>query len=283
MNNIEWHYNNYKVQYHIISFLKNREFCILPSKVKNTKIKPTRNLRVHSIQHLQFMLKRFSLFRDLNHLANFYYSVAEFDGGLPFQNLGDLSNEGRELTDWNKNCHKKIIAYDFCIDIDAGSFDDFKHAEISARILKKLFDETEFPYELRFSGMGFHFVTPYKYFPSTYHFNPHEDGNIYQFFRSIAQKLSEEYSEMIDLNIYDHRRVLKIPFSLAIYDEKVLVCEPVNDLSNFEVNQAERFDGVFHGKLYNSEGNVYKLLERLGLNGTQKPTRKESKQKILSK
>lgn len=256
-----FYYGNWKNQYKIIPYLKNREFIYLPSKTgKALGYMKRRNLRVHNIQGLQFWIKFYRLFQNQGRMVNFYYSMAQFRNGLPFlYEKGDIDKEKSE--EWNENCHKDIVSYDMLIDIDAGNFNEMDFAVETADILQHTFDMVSIPYRFRFSGMGFHFVIPYKYFPLNLSLNPFDDDNIYKYMRSIAEILNKNTSEMIDFNIYDSRRIAKIPYSLSIYDEGAFVCCPLESVKNFNYEDyklAKFIKNNINGEdiLHNPDGNL---------------------------
>ena len=150
------------------------------------------------------------------------------------------------------------------IDIDAGDFSEMGFAVETADNLKLVFDTQNIPYHLRFSGMGFHFIVPYRYFPSEKSLNPYENKNIYQYMKKISEKLNKKYSEMIDYNIYDSRRIAKLPYSLSIYNDGTYICCPVNDLKNFnyqdynlaKFKKIKVIDDVLHNPEFPRKSNI---------------------------
>ena len=154
------------------------------------------------------------------------------------------------------------------IDIDSGDSEETDYAVYSVEILKKLFDCNNTPYHLRFSGRGFHFVIPYKYFEHlNKSFNPHEDNNIYAYMSDIADILHDDLSEMIDTSVYDSRRVLKIPFSLSIYQNESFICSPIKDLPNFKLSDYIFKNGMIPelsaDTIFNADGNI-NLFKNMG-------------------
>lgn len=268
----QW-YSLASVKFETIKFLYNREFAlIVPRFVKDEEVKKrsVRTLKVHSVQHLDFNLKATDMFKKLTPY-NFYYSMAKFKNGLPNQNLNFAERDNAE---WNKSCYKEIISYDYLIDIDAPDFDDLQIVYETAIDIKRLFDKLNVPYELRFSGMGFHFVIPYKYLPQDLTLNPHTENNLYQFLSNLSSKLYEKYSELIDKNIYDSRRVCKIPYSLALYDNDAFVCSPIltnEEFNNFKLYNYRpnkySFEIKQRGtKIFNEQGNLSLLFLKFNLN-----------------
>jgi len=278
-NLIKQWYSLASVKFELIKFLYNREFALLvPKFITDIDIKKrsVRTLKCHSVQHLDFNLNATQMFLK-NTPYNFYYSLAKYINGIPNQTLNFAE---RDNSNWIKNHYKFIESYDYLIDIDAGSFDDLYFAYYSTKNIKKMFDDLNVPYELRFSGMGFHFIIPYKYLPQNLSFNPAENNNLYKFLFNLSTKISMDKSEMVDLNIYDSRRICKIPYSLALYENDCFICTPFINNEQFD-----KFGNNIHKNLYklrcnnylyniqnrgtylfNQTGNLIKLLTHYDLN-----------------
>lgn len=228
----QW-YKLASVKFELIKNLYNRELALLvPRFVTNPEIKKrsVRTLKVHNVQGLDFNLKATKMFIKETPYC-FYYSMAKYKNGLPNQILNFVTRDNLE---WTKNHYKEMVSYDYLIDIDAPDFYDMQFAYNSAYNIKELFDKLHIPYELRFSGLGFHFIIPYKYLPQNLTLNPHEPDNLYQFLSKLTKFIFKECSEMVDMNIYDSRRVCKIPYSLALYNNDAFVCSPFLTNEEFE-------------------------------------------------
>ena len=201
---------------------------------------------------------------------NLYYSLAKYDNGIPF---GSLNLSDRDFGDWSRTNWKQIKGYDFLIDIDCQNHKEIDFAYYSAKKIKKFFDKCGTPYHLRFSGRGFHFIIDYDYFDNlNLSFDPKDEKNIYEFFMCIAMKLHSLFSEMIDVGIYDLRRVCKIPYSLALYDGKEYMCRPFENEDDFNSFQLRYMHPLYYrnirqmdDRLFNENGNIFKLLNELGV------------------
>jgi hypothetical protein len=259
----EW-YKSAPVKFEIIKFLKNREFALL-SKV--TPERSTRTLRCHSVQHYDVILNEILKIEQKKSIFNFYYSLATYTNGLPYQNP-NLSQ--RNNGEWISRHYEEMCAYDFLLDIDCDSQQEISYAYESAGLVKTFFDKINMPYELRFSGCGFHFVTPYKYFTGLKKsLNPNDEDSIYALYIRLAGFISAYVSELVDKTIYDSRRICKLPYSIAVYEDKMYVCMPfLNDkdfynfdISAFELDRVEL--SAIRGRgnyVFNSMGNIVKLL-----------------------
>jgi len=267
---IEW-YKNIAVQFEMIKSTKFRETGMLvPSyQTKEFKHYNIRMLKCHSVQHLSFLIRSLKMFeKEKNY--NFYYTLAEYDGGIPNQSM-DLYQ--RDNSSWNQDHHKYMTSFDFMLDIDAGSFDDMQWAYHSANTLRIALNRFNVPYELRFSGKGFHFIIPYRYFSKLgKNFIPHDDNSIYKLYGKLAQYMYETYSEMIDTKIYDARRLCKVPYSLSLYENDIFVCHPFHsedEFLKFEMDdyRPDKYNvGLIRGRglyLFNADGDADKLLRFL--------------------
>lgn len=268
VNDRIWHYGNFKLQYSFLPYLTKRELVLLPAKNKNRAV-PIRNLRVNNTQNFQFILDRLSAFQN-GRDYNIYYSMATFKEGIPYQDLTNLSSDARDNKKWNDDAHRHIVAYDMPLDIDAGSHEELDFAFDSMHNILKILNRAGTPFYLKFSGMGFHFVIPYRAFPATLHFDPFKEGNIYDIMRDISVRLHEEFSEMIDTNIYDCRRILKIPNSLSIYEDGDYICAPLDILRGFSLDyfrMGKSYKSLSLGAdtLHNPLGNIYNLCFQLGI------------------
>ncbi|MAH51521.1 hypothetical protein CMI37_37240 [Candidatus Pacearchaeota archaeon] len=265
----EW-YRIAQVKFQIRKYTYRRETMFMKAKFSMKAGMTTRMIKIHNVQHLDIWLKQLRVLYDRRDY-NLYYSLAHYKDGIP---NGSLNLADRDFGNWNEEHWKSMDGYDFLLDIDAGNHKEMDFAHVSATLIKKLFDRLEVPYHLRFSGMGFHFVIPYVYFSELeLNFKPEADNNIYEFFMKIAMELHKRYSEMIDTGIYDSRRVIKIPYSLALFPYKNYVCFPFGydaHFNNFNLDNARPYN-LFHNisdepeHLFNPNGNVFKLLKELKL------------------
>lgn len=231
MFNINNYYKWYfipKVKFEIIKYTKNRETSLITHDKKIT----LRMLKIHSVQHIDIHLKAINWFKLK---WNMYYSLGKYENGIPNQTLNFRE---RDNSDWKKNHFKSMIIYDFMVDIDASDHNEIMASRDSALTIVKRFDKFKIPYELRFSGCGFHIIIPYSYFKDKgYSFDPSDKNSIYSAYSLMAKKLNVEYSEMVDVNLNDARRLCKIPYSLAIYEKIIYVCCPISldQLKDFDI------------------------------------------------
>lgn len=276
------HYWNSFVKFKIIRYLKNRELSLLKAKVDGVSDKINiRNLRCHNVQQLDFLLARLKAFKHeygRPKIYNLYYSLAEFRNGMPFQNLaGDKWQERKSLiSDFNKVAHLNIVAYDCMIDIDAAGFDDIGAAWDSADAVRSFMDLHNCPYHLRFTGRGFCFIIPFRFFKGQdFNFELYHEKSIYKLFSQINEFFYDKFSEMTDTGLNDHRRLVKIPYSLSIYNEGAFMCAPMqtsNEFADFSIDKYRLqnikwiFESPSHAgdeHIFNKDGNLSQLLDEI--------------------
>lgn len=182
-----------------------------------------RNLRVSEA----YMIPKIHTFKceNANVPMQWYYSLATYSQGLPFRNFL-IPKE--EKTHWIINHWRQMVAYDFCIDIDAPCFDAKPQALKDARRIMLAMSAWAKRIELRDSGKGYHLIVEYKDLPrwmQKLSFDPYHPQSIYGEYKKIAMEYYAKFSEMIDTSIYDSRRVVKIPGSLAIYEDRIVECQ----------------------------------------------------------
>lgn len=221
MININNYYKWYfipKVKFNIIRYTKNRETALISHDKKIT----LRMLKIHSVQHLDFHLKNLNWFKIK---WNMYYSLAQYKNGIPKQHF-NLAK--RDNSEWKKDHWQSMIGYDLLIDVDASDHSEMDHAKRSAIKIAERLMKYDLKFNIVFSGCGFHLVVPYKVGMTEDSFDPHAEENIYSRYALIIKQLNYEYSEMVDINLNDSRRLCKIPYSLAIYEKNIYMCCPIN-------------------------------------------------------
>lgn len=231
MLNINNYYKWYfipKIKFNIIKYTKNRETALITSNKKIT----LRMLKIHSVQHIDFHLKHLNWF---SNKWNMYYSLAEYNEGIPNQKF-NLAK--RDNSQWRKDHWQSMKGYDLLIDVDASQHFEIDHAKKSTINICNRLLKNDIDFDIRFSGCGFHIIVPYSYFAANkYSFDPNDDLSVYSAYSLIAKQFSSKFSEMIDTNLNDSRRLCKIPYSLAIYDKNIYVCCPLDygQLINFNL------------------------------------------------
>jgi len=273
-NYLAWYFAP-QIKFKMLPYLRDREFALMTPKNFPNPQATTRLLRTHTVQSFDFYYDVTGM-KSNKHFYNFFSSVAKYKYGLP---KVPYKKEPRQefKEDWNKTHWKQMVSYDFFLDID-GTPDVFDFTKQSAIDVKQFFDNHGIPHQLRFSGKGFHFVIPYNYFVDHLpvgwgSFDPDSHESIYKFFGRLARYIHDFISEMVDSQIYDARRVIKIPYSLALYEHGYFVCLPISsfeELQTFQYTDAEytkfSHDRIRYHKgdvLFNESGNVKYLIEEV--------------------
>ena len=235
-------YKDVATQYELIKQLYNREFCLLVPKHCSEEMQKrnTRTWRAHNTQSFMAILNNINYF-DNEQQYNFYTSIAQYKGGVPMQTF-NLSRRKELNAEWNRTQHDYIEHYPFFIDVDSPTHEEIMLAHESVLQITKDLDADKFQYEVRFSGCGFHIIIhDFMRAEKTYSFNPEDDHNIYEYYRTMAESFQDKYTEMIDTTIYDSRRVIKMPYTLALYEHDTYVCWSFNSRTELENFQLENY------------------------------------------
>jgi hypothetical protein len=231
-----WWYHNFPIQYALIRNLVKREMAFIAPEWQ-PKVHTYDNIRMqkaHSVQFLQGVLDYAIFNHKPNKLKNLYYSLAKFkDKGIPLRS--ELVDDNSK-SDWKVNYWQSIDQYDFVIDIDAPNHPDIPEKVLIQSAFRSMQNISLYltglncPHFVRFSGRGFHIFIPYKKIAegmNTVIFDPDSEINIYKEYRHIASFISSKFSDYVDLNIYDGRRIIKLPYSIAHYKRFSRVCYPL--------------------------------------------------------
>lgn len=241
------------------SFVR-RECAVLTPKIfkEQCRLTGVRYLRILSAKGFDYAMNQMVKYKQFECPLNIYYSLARYKKGLP-QMSCILKLRGKEIEQWNERYVNEIEAYDCLIDFDADSHQEMDIAKESARNVITFLDAKNIPYHLRFSGMGYHIIIPHEAFLCVpHHFNPYEnnDENIYRIYNNITQFFHDEFSEMVDVGLHDSRRVVKAPYSLALYDDGAFVCWEFHSREEFEMTNWQDF------KIYELRGELHFKAEK---------------------
>lgn len=243
---IELWYSQDKVKDTIVNHTTRREFVLLTHRSfgEEYKKRNTRMLKCDSRKNISYLLDKGLKMFSRRTPFSFFYSLATFRRGIPFYPVHDLGK--RDFSGFFKDIQKEIVAYDLLIDIDAPTRDDIMYAhEVMQQVHQELMYEG-LPHEVIFSGKGFHIKVPfdvmfdgdYSVNKIVYQFTSGDWSKLIDQYSLLSKRLHEEYGDLIDTSVYDLRRICKIPNTLAVYPDAVLVCAPLNDeptLRNFNI------------------------------------------------
>ena len=226
-----------------------REFAIMSS---NDMMR--RTFRVHNTQSFQYIFRNWDIinkFKRGKGLDKFYRSVAYYIKGVPYGNP-DLSTNIQSKI-WLSENIKDMAGYDLFIDIDANDHLDFDRAKESMQLIHKFFLKINLPHEINFSGRGFHVIVPYEYLPKL-SFDPEDKNSIYDYCLKKAKYLFDNFTELVDTCVYDSKRLMKCPYTLALYGKDLYVCKP---LTNEEIIYNCKLDDFIPENVFIEQG--YKL------------------------
>ena len=216
--------------------LRRREFVVLtPKMLKNfSSFAGIRCLSCVSTDGLKFNLHNIKYVQE-NNPVQLYYSLTTYEKGLPrFNNVFRFRTT--QVEEWKKEHHKHIISYDMLIDIDSPDISSMDTAKEDCYKIMNVLSQHGLKYYVRFSGMGYHIIVPHECFAHlNYHFNPHNDieNSIYILFNDITEWLHDTVSEFVDTGLHDSRRITKVPYSLAMYQNGTFVCWPFKTRQEF--------------------------------------------------
>ena len=254
----EQYYQHQSVIFELVKSCFKREVAFLS---KHTPERSTRLLQLHSDKDFQIVYHKILNIHEFKTLYNMYYSLAKFKTGIPDQ---PIRLKQRNNEPWNSTYYNYITEYDFVLDIDADTFKNVKYAHQDAINIHEFFNSIKVPHEVRFSGKGFHFIIPHSYFlPQDLTFNPYLIKKCWtELYLDLAKLLEHKFTEFIDLSIYDLRRVLKIPYSLAVYPEteKMFICWPFHSTEELENFSMDKYTLTEH--------NIHKLTKIIKKRGT---------------
>lgn len=268
------HYSRFDVQIEIAKQCQHKEFALIKRAWTGKEV-VIRWLTLHNHKDLQYHIKDKKMETEQIPFS-FYHSIATLK---PEEDVPKTYIPEKEKEQWKDTYYEHIQGFDLFIDIDAPKdettgkvFIDLAYE--STKTIKTLFDKHQFPYSLRFSGRGFHFITPHHYFAQLQkHFNPHNDinSNIYTLYRNIAKYLYDQHSELIDLQMYESKRLCKIPYSIACYQDQAFICYPFASDQEFNSFQIQEYNLMQFNKpiayrgihIFNKQGNIHSFLNEV--------------------
>lgn len=231
-------YTLFALQHYWIKILKHRETAYLsPSWQNQPSVRMKKN---HNTQQWQTNLE-YTGIKNCSQFRNIYYSLAKFKSSFPLFR----KEQEKEKEEYKENIWKDFESFDMVLDIDCPSHELMQLAFDDMKIIHNLLAYQKVAHYIRFSGKGFHifFKNPIRAINQEY-FNPESEVNIYKEYAKIAREYYK-LTELIDLTIYDHRRIIKLPYSLVHYQFKTYVCHPMQkeevEADNFLLERYEVF------------------------------------------
>jgi hypothetical protein len=210
--------------------------------------------------------------------------VAKYDNGIPSFPLNMMKRKNEyddAITDWSQNHYKSITEYDFYIDIDAPDDEEGIYWSLVIDSVKGILsdlDKKNVPYSLYFSGNGYHIKVKYDKEVFGVEFDGFsEKMTVYKLMQGMAQKYYDEVSELVDLKIYDSRRIIKVPYSMVVYPysaetKKIYIALPINDIMMLDTYSRDDYclskekvleylKAYPEDTIYNKDGDVKNLIQ----------------------
>lgn len=236
---IETYYTRRETIDAMLPFVINREIAFIPAKFDSDN-KPLRSCQAHKFESLLF-LANYMRYVTKQRPYNWYVSLAKFNTPPPKVSLSYAMrfNRREQIREWEKNLPEKIDYYDLVIDVDAPDHTEvsIQSAVDSTKAIRDQLHKENAKFFIVFSGMGFHIYI--KQEQNNQNYDGYTQPNIYQSHLKYAEYLKKTFSELIDTKIYDSRRVIKLPYSVAIYEHGLFFCRPIDngELNNFDIEK----------------------------------------------
>jgi len=276
------YYEQPEIRSQIVAIAHKREVCFLAAGNEERKIF---NQRVNKIEYPKdydfWFMNRIGI-RKNKCYVNVYISLPIYENGLPSWPWDEHRKENKHV--WVKDSINHIERYDFLIDTDAETHDDvYLTLNDVKKCLIKCLEKKWNNIVVTFSGMGFHILIPMNQVTQNRNFIPNTDLNIYSEYKLLAKQFFNDCSQRVDLNIYDHMRLMKCPYSIAHYEDVAYVAhtfESIDELNDFDLKHfnimyyheypLNVFNKLKRGKLglpvmiqWQDEQEIHQLLKRL--------------------
>jgi hypothetical protein len=261
------YYKHQDIQVQESAIVRKREVALLlPAHEKGNPDLIKYNQRVIRIEGSQglnwWFFERYAI--DKNKIkVNFYMSLPLYKNGIDKILWVEASERKKLKSEWVKKSPSEIQEYPFLIDIDAEEHNDIYLAHDDAKkCIVKMIEKGWQNITVTFSGMGFHLYIPMKMVTENRNFIPHTKDNIYEEFKHLAIQFYNDCSNRVDTSIYDHMRLIKVPYSVAHYRGCAYIAHTFAtieefldfDLAYFEIN-------AYHSYPF----NVFHKLKKIGL------------------
>jgi hypothetical protein len=222
LNYIKW-YDNIEVVYEMMRCMRDKEVAVInPFK----KAECIRNIKINNAQQVYDVGKWINADK---RTWNWYVSLAAYKEGIPNQTF---NMEERDNTKWNEEHWKHIRHFDFLIDFDCDTHDLVKEAKLDVLRVSNLL--STIPHSIRYSGMGYHILIPGEYMPQGLSYDPDAEDNYYDMLHDLLEAIRRKHSDFVDTGCHDPRRVVKIPYSLALYEDDNYVCWPLRTVRELD-------------------------------------------------
>jgi hypothetical protein len=214
------YYHRPDVLFELIKQMKGKELTFLGEEYN------VRCMKAHTLAFLQTNMLAFNFYK---RKYNLYISSANYFN-LPVFSFNPKTRKEQQNV-FNREYLKYVTGYDFFIDID-GESENVNLAYSEAKKIKFLFDKYSLPYSIKFSGKGFHFLIQSEYWDSI---PDYKQRNI--IFKNLSTSIKKVLGlTLIDLSVYDLRRVYKLAYSIDYKTGRVALPVSDEEFDNFDVS-----------------------------------------------
>lgn len=295
----ESYYKPVGTLYQIMKSCYKKEFALISKKQYPKTSGIVNSYRHKYVTNTEWLRKLIDMLCiEQNIPRSMYVSVAEYSRSVYLDEKGNRITDYDDLEyhemirmlikKWKFTSHEYIEHFPLFIDIDSDGIDEIeKHSE-TVLTIHELLKRLNVPHEVRFSGMGFHILIHDFKKELKHSYIPTDKHNLYMVHYAVAKKLKDMFSDNIDLSIFDSRRLIKVPYSLAVYPiSNPLVGEmfvyfvvmplfTTDEISNFDYklyeiknyNDVKNIQRIIYNrgtKVFNSEGSIIPLLKFLNV------------------
>jgi len=236
-----------RVRKAILRSLLEREGCALGTYNVDTGNIRVRNVNVNTLAHLDANLNAYRL---NDRPVNFYHSVALFQD-MPVFSFNPETRK-RQSRNFDEVYKMFMKGYDLVVDFDAKT-ETFRKALKEMRIVHQAFQDLKIPHMVTCSGTGFHLrVQSSDVWTNKHPFHPDKAPEMC---RKIVEDMCYRWDlDTPDMLIYDHRRVLKSPFSMDVKTGRIAIPLSQYDIDKFSYNICSPHYVIDTPRIWNNNG-----------------------------
>ena len=225
------------------------------------KVKMSRHWQSNHPTQINFLLTQHYMFGKEKLRKNMYMSINKYKWMPKRYKTNDPTRNW-----WENESNGFIGTVEWWIDIDASSHNDIYKAQYQAIECYRDLQAIGYDPYVQFSGMGFHImVTPFIIdFEDWELIGRFNKGNIWNLIKRKMKAYKRDYS-LIDMAIYDDRRLIKCPFTVVRYEDEHYMCWPLTKqelydfkLENYSLKNIDRFIELIGTNEYKNNPLIYK-------------------------
>jgi len=211
----QW-YMDKNVIHNIIDALKFREGAFLQLREEGRDFM----MRYLKINHSDYFYKNAQRYRFFECRMNLYNTLAKLPN-MPMFSFSKVQKDKDTKEYGEGQYHKDITSFDFMIDIDSSfgkentDLEPLQFAHHETMEIKKIFDDYDIPYWLKFSGQkGFHVMVDSTDYPEE--FKKMSIPDLAELFKKVVHnfKMVNDF-RFIDEGVFDTKRLSKTAYSVT--------------------------------------------------------------------